>query len=326
MPETIVALQREEIIVNGYATADITQEQLARWAGNLTYVSCYSYGYTMNGDLVPANDTALIANAFSSGVAPLMVLTPFDESGEYSYDLVRILFTDPRTRDRMINNVVLTVTEKNYYGVVFNFGYIAGEDSDEFVVTVAKTAARLNRRGALVIVSLSPRVNDAGIDYESLSRAANFLEVKPFYWEQAGEPPSAVSPIDRAREMLAFIVAMTDPRTILLGLSNYGFDWEIPFVRESPGEMIFHVEAEDRAVRMGADVQFHEALQSPYYHYVNETGSQHEVWYEDARSTRVKLELVGEFGLAGVSIWTIMSPFPAATQALNELYTVKKVL
>jgi Predicted glycosyl hydrolase len=323
--EKIHTQQREVIIVNGYATPEITEGQLTQWARNLTYLSCYSYGYTMSGDLVPLNDEEMINDAFHNGVAPLMVLTPFNEHEEYSYDHVQMVFNDPRFRDRLINNVVQTVAEKKYYGLVFNFGYIADEDRNEFVITVSKTTARLNRMGALVIVSLTPGVSDAGIDYESLGRAANLLELKPFYWEKAAEPPSAIAPIDKVKEMLAYIIAMTDPRSILLGIANYGFDWRIPYRSGTTAEMISNAEAEERASRVGAAVQYDDVLQTPYYYYTNMTGSNHMVWFEDMRSMRAKLELVGEFGLAGISIWTVMSPSPMLTQALDELYTVKKV-
>ena len=324
--ENISISQYEKtIIVNGYATEAITRESLDRWADDLTYVSCYSYGFNAKGELIPMDDEELIQSAFDSGIAPLMVLTPFTETGEYSYELARVIFTTPAIRDRLINNVVLTATEKNYYGVVINFGAIATDDRDQFVITVSKTAARMNRRGKLVIVSIVPGVNDEGIDYESLSKAANFLELRMFYWEQANDPPSAVSPIDKVREKLAYMITIINAHNILLGLSNYGFDWRLPFAQGAPAEIIPHIEAAERAQRMGAMVNYNEALQSPYFNYINLTGSTHEVWYEDARSMRVKLDLVYEYDLAGVSIWTIMNPFPGFSEALNQLFTVFKV-
>ncbi len=317
--------EKRTIIVNGYAQGDITREQLALWAGDLTYVSCYSYGFTMEGALVPLDDDLLIRMAIDSGVAPLMVVTPYDENGEYSYSLVRTVFTNPVVRDRLINNIVLSVMEKNYYGVVFNFGHIAAEDRDEFVITIAKAAARLNRRGTLVIVSLVPGINDAGIDYVRLSRAANFLELRTFYWEQAYEPPSAVASIARIREMLSNVTAAVDSRNILLGLSNYAFDWILPFVGGGTAEMITHQEAEERAERVGAPVEYEPSVQAPRFFYTDSIGLSHEVWFENVRSISAKLDLVDEFRLSGVSIWTIMSPFPALQVGINQSFTVFKV-
>lgn len=321
-----IAQDKREILVNGYATSELTREQMARWANNLTFVSYYTYGFNARGELIPiTNEDTLIQIAYDSGVTPLMVLTPIDENGNYSYDLVKVIFWDPVIRDRLINNIFLTVTEKDYVGVVFNFGYIAPQDSEEFVITVSKTRARLNARAYMVVVSVTPGVNDAGINYESLGRAANFLELRTFYWEQAYGAPEAVSPIDKTREMLAYMITIVAPQWILLGLSNYGYDWRVPYVQGAAAELISHDEAEKRAIDIGAALQYDEAAQAPYYSYINPTGSHHVVWYEDARSIRAKLELVDEFNLAGVSIWTIMNPFPAGIAAIEELFTIFKV-
>lgn len=326
MPGNIIKLQSREIIVNGYAVPQITPEQLTQWADNLTYVSCFSYGYNLDGDLVAISDEDLIREARLSGVAPLMVLTPFGENGEYSYDLVRKVFTDPVMRDRLINNIVLTATEKNYYGVVFNFGYIATEDSQQFVITVSKTAARLNRRGKLVIVTIITGVNDSGIEFEALGRAANFIELRTFRWEQAQGPPAAVCPIDGIRETVSAVSALVDPRFILLALPNYGYDWMLPFVQgRTTAETISNVDAAGRAGRTGAAVKYDETVQSPHFNYTDDTGAAHEVWFDDARSTRAKLELVNEYNLAGVGIWTIMNPFPVGIRVMNELFTIMKV-
>ncbi len=318
--------QIRAIIVNGYATATITTEALARWANNLTYVSYYSYGYNSNGDLVPISDDSLIRDSYYLGVAPLMVLTPFDESGLYSYDLLKVLFTDPVMRDRMINNIVLTVIEKNYYGVVFNLGYIAPEDKEQFIITVSKTSARLNRRGTLVIVSIVPGVNDEGIDYIALGQAANFVELRTFQWESIYGPPTAVASVANVQEVLSLIITRIDSHKILMGLPNYGLDWTLPHVPgETIAEMISNTEAIELAERTGAAIHYDEIAHSHHYQYTDSLGSIHEVWFDDVRSTSAKLELVNQFDLAGISIWTIMNPFPVGIQMLNEMFTVYKV-
>jgi spore germination protein len=256
----------------------------------------------------------------------MMVLTPFDETGTYRYDLLKTLFTNPAMRDRLINNIVLTVLEKGYYGVVFNFGYIAPGDKDQFIITVSKTSARLNARGALVIVTVVPGVNDEGIDYIALGKAANFVDLRPFRWEAVQEPPAAVTSVEILAEMLAFIIARIDSSKILLGLPNYGLNWMLPHVPgESAASMVSNIEALELAESAGAEILFDQISMAPYYRYTNGQGNIHEVWFEDMRSMRAKLELVNQFDLAGVSIWTIMDPFPAGMQMLDEMFTVYQV-
>lgn len=311
--------------MNGYATADISAGALARWADHLTYVSYYSYGFNTQGDLVPMNNEVQIQAAYRFGIAPLMVVTPFNEAGEYSYDLLRMLFTNPEMRDHLINNIVLTVLEKNYYGVVFNLGYIAIADREQFIITVSKTSARLNAKGLLVIASVVLGVRDEGIDYAALGNAANFVELRAFQWEGIYGHPSAVISVDNLEVMLSYIITLIDSKKILLGLPNFGLHWILPHVPGGAAEMISNVEAMEQAERVGAKIQFDVTSQSPFYRYTNGAGIIHEVWFDDVRSTRAKLELVNQFELAGISIWTIMNPFPAGTQMLDEMFTVFKI-
>ena len=324
--QNVKGCQSRAVIVNGYATPDITKEMLTQWSDDLTYVSYYTYGFTISGDLVPIDDEGLINDAFENRIAPLMVISPFNELGAYSYGLLNIIFSTPLVRDRLINNIVLTVLEKNYYGAVFNFGYIDPDDKEQFVITVSKTIERLNRSGTLGIVALTPGMYDTGINYISLGKAANFIELRTFQPESIYESPMPVSSRDKIRDMLAFNINRISPGKILLGLPNYGYDWTLPYVQgQSAAKIISNAEALERAGKMGASIQYNETSESPYYNYVDDIGLEHEVWFDDERSIRSKLNLVSEFGLGGVSIWTIMNPFPASRAVLNELYTVYKV-
>jgi len=210
--------------------------------------------------------------------------------------------------------------------VVFNLGYIAPEDKDQFIITVSKTSARLNRRGALVIVSIVPGVNDEGIEYESLGQAANLVELRTFQWEGIYGPPTAIASVEIVQELLSLIITRIDSHKILMGLPNYGLDWTLPHVPgETVAQMISNIEAAELAERTDAVIQYDEIAHAHHYQYTDRLGSIHEVWFDDVRSTGVKLELVNQFDLAGISIWTIMNPFPAGIQLLNEMYTVYKV-
>ena len=72
--------------------------------------------------------------------------------------------------------------------------------------------------------------------------------------------------------------------------------------------------------------RFDEAAQSPWFRYVDESGQEHEVWFEDARSIRAKLDLARTYGLRGVGYWNLMRPFPQNWAVLNSLYRIREEL
>ena len=76
----------------------------------------------------------------------------------------------------------------------------------------------------------------------------------------------------------------------------------------------------------GTYIRFDENAQSPWFRYMDESGQEHEVWFEDARSIRAKLALAAEYGLYGVGYWNLMRPFPQNWAVLNALYDIREEL
>jgi len=97
------------------------------------------------------------------------------------------------------------------------------------------------------------------------------------------------------------------PEKISLGMANYGYDWPLPYVKDQTvARTIGSMEAVEIARREGAEILFATGSQSPWFRYRRD-GILHEVWFEDVRSWQKKLELIGEFGLGGLGIWTVMN-------------------
>lgn len=107
-----------------------------------------------------------------------------------------------------------------------------------------------------------------------------------------------------------------------MGIPNYGYDWPLPFRQGSRAQSISNQEAVALAVQNRVAIRFDQAAQSPWFRYVNGQGREHEVWFEDARSIRAKLELARSRGLYGVGYWNLMRPFPQNWALLNSLYEI----
>ena len=90
--------------------------------------------------------------------------------------------------------------------------------------------------------------------------------------------------------------------------------------------MLSNTAAANLASSVGAEIKFDLKAQSPFFNYFDNNGNEHVVWFEDARSIRAKLYTVNEYGLAGVSYWTLNSYFPQNWIVLNSMYNVIKVL
>lgn len=134
----------------------------------------------------------------------------------------------------------------------------------------------------------------------------------------------AVSPLPNVRQVLDYAVTEIPRAKIQLGLSNYGYDWPLPFVQgTTKAQSISNQRAIELAVQYGAVIQYDEEAQSPHFQYTDSTGILHQVWFEDARSLSAKLRLIAEYGFMGAGIWNVMRPFSQLFLLLASLYTIK---
>ena len=116
------------ISVNGYAYPFIARPVLYETLLYLSELYIFSYGFTSQGNLVPVDDEELISAAKAFGVAPILVLTGFDERGLFSNDLVHNLLINDNAQTQLISELISTMSAKGYTGVDVDFEFIYSED------------------------------------------------------------------------------------------------------------------------------------------------------------------------------------------------------
>ena len=318
--------------VNGYVYPFVDRAVLRQALPYMTYLTMFTYGFTPEGNLVDLDDEELIALSREYGVSPLMHLSTLTPAGNFSSELANLLLNNPDLQDRIIDQVLEVLRTKGYDGLDVDFEFIAPENRQAYIDFVTKLTARLNPEGFIVVTALAPKTyaEQPGLlyeahDYPGIGNASNAVLLMTYEWGYSAGPPMAVAPIGNVRRVLDYAVTAIDPAKIYMGMPNYGYDWPLPFVQGvTRAPSIGNVEAVDIAARYGAAIQYDEVSQAPHFNYYNESWTEHEVWFEDARSVREKLALVPEYGLQGVGYWNLMRPFPQNWQVLNALYNIRR--
>ena len=112
-----------------------------------------------------------------------------------------------------------------------------------------------------------------------------------------------------------------------MGIPLYGYDWTLPYLPKGEfAESVGCLEAVVRAANVGAIIKFDVKAQSPYYNYFDKDRVEHVVWFEDARSIRAKFLLVNEYGLRGVSYWSLGKPFPQNWYMIDDMFKITKLV
>ena len=319
------------LAVNAYTYPFIDRELLQRTLPYLTSLTSFSYRFDAKGNLTYPDDKQIIAAAKQMDVAPMMCLANLTPEDSFSSDLASAVLNNKAAQNTLADNVMQAIRDRGFAGLVFDFESVYAKDAQSYARFVARMRERLAPLGIPVTVALVAKTSAdqqgdlyQGHDYRLLGQAADYVQLMTYEWGYSYGPPMAVAPLRNVRQVVEYAVTEIPRKKIYLGIPLYGYNWLLPYQQGRAATSVSPQQAVTLAADHRAAIQFDEAAQSPWFHYVDSEGREHEVWFEDARSIRAKLTLAAEYGLYGVSYWNLTRPFPQNWVVLNALYDIRQ--
>lgn len=320
-----------EILVNAYIS-DAAYAALETQLPYLSFLSPFSWRADAEGGLTREGQ-ADADMAEDYGVARLLTVTNLQPGGGFSGAIAHAIFRDEAVQGRFFENLERTLAAGEYYGLNLDFEYVFPYDRDAYNSFLRLLAERLHCLGYLLVTALAPKTSDAqqGLlyaahDYAAHGAAADYVVLMTYEWGYTYGPPMAVAPLDKVRQVLDYAVSVMPGGKILLGIPNYGYDWTLPYRQGSAARVLTNPGAVRLAAQARAAIEYDARAQAPFFRYRDSEGRQHEVWFEDARSLRAKFALVGEYGLGGISIWNLNTPFTSGFLLLESMYGIEKLV
>ncbi|RYG74204.1 LysM peptidoglycan-binding domain-containing protein [Lentibacillus lipolyticus] len=306
------------------------QDEVMLHGRYLTCLSPFMYSVREDGTLTQLQEQPVLEAARSNNISPLMVVTNSSQ-GEFSSDLTAALFRNPETQETLITNLIEKMRAKGYAGVNFDFEYVYPEDRENYNAFLRRVVSRLRPEGFLVSTALPPKESAdqqgllyEGHDYQAHGEIADFVILMTYEWGWAGGRPWAIAPINKVRDVLDYAVTVIPRNKIMMGMPLYGRDWNVPWVEGTLASTIGPEEAVQLAARNSVSIQYDETYQTPFFHYVDDNGQEHEVWFEDARSVQAKYDTVKAYGLRGVTYWVLGISFPQNWPVLQDNFRIRK--
>jgi len=321
------------IVVNGYARPSARENALDEALPRLSMISVFSCYVTAQGGLIPMQgDQPVIDRAKTAGVRPIMVITNLDPGGGFNTQVAREFLNNPAAHTRLLESCVALMKEKGYTGLDIDFEMVPRDAREGLHSFLAQARAFMHAEGFLLTSAIESMVRDdqpglifEGFDYAVQGKYNDYVTIMTYDWGHLTGPPMAVSPINEVRRVIEFAVTRIPREKILMGIPAYGYAWKIPWEAGTRATVIQAQGGPIIAARNGANIEYNNLWQTPWFRYTEPNGQQREAWFEDARSLLAKFELVHEFGLGGVSYWTVNNPFMQNWTLIDELWKVKKV-
>lgn len=280
------------------------------FAKSMSAVGPFWYKATGDGTLETKDSQLVYDSAKSLGLKMYPLIT--NKTG--STDAV---LGDAAIRSKVIENIIKIVQEKNYDGVNIDFELLPPKHKDNLSAFMAELYPKMKALNKTLIISVFPKVDVAedvsgAYDYPALAANTDFLQIMTYDRHWATSEPGPIAPIDWFEKNVKYSIEQSGgPHKVIIGISAYGYDWP----QNGEGETVTYAAAVVKAEQKGAKVLYDEATQAPHYNYDN-----HEVWFEDVKSTSAKLDVVARYNPAGIAIWRIGQEQPEIWAEIDQKF------
>jgi len=320
------------ISTNGFVYPFVNIDILKKTLPFLTYLTVFSYYYTNQGEIFNINDTEIIQISKSYGVAPIMMLSGYSVSQEEESEVVHSILINEEAQDLLINNLIIILASKGYYGVNYKIPYIAPEDRPLFAEFLEKLSTRLHASGFAFFISLTMNVFELlsnikyeGMRFDGLGQSVdNILLITYEYGYTFGIPPTVVA-FETYNNVFEFETSILPPEKLVTGLSTIGYIWRLPYSEiDARGQSMSYNSAIALAREVGAVIQFDEVSKSSYFLFASQ--NEYLVRFRDARGVNAILSLIPNHDLNGAAIWNIMFFFNQLWLLVNSQFEIDKVI
>ena len=224
---------------------------------------------------------------------------------------------DKAIRAKTIDNIVKIVKDRNYDGINIDFEQLPAKESANLTAFVAELYPKMKANKKTLIVSVFPKVDisedvSGAYNYPELAKNADFLQIMLYdnHWETSS--PGPVSPVDWYEKNLKYAIDHSGgPHKVIAGIPAYGYDWQ----KGGKAETVTYVDAIVRAEKNGAKIMYDDKAQAPHFTY-----GDHEVSFENDKSTAAKLDIVAKYGPAGIAIWRLGQEQPEIWQLIDQKF------
>ena len=322
------------IEINAYTFSFVNQDTLRKALPFLTYLTIANYRLSEQGNIITPDDTEIIQMAKEFGVAPIMMLANCSELGMGSFAISKNLFNNVEQQNKLLDNILYILRDRGLAGINFSLIYVLPEDLQAYTDFIISAYERLKAEGYYVFVTLVPNTfgysptneNNENPYYSQIGQVVDGVVLLSFQFTSAYLPTFEQTTLPFIRGYTEFILTQIPPEKIFISYTRVAYDWELPYVEgQSPVVSLANYDATVLAITLGINIEFDEYHVTPYFYY-EMGGTQHFVWFKDARTLEAILEIVDYYDLRGIAIWNVMDFTTPLWLVLNHNYEIIKVM
>jgi len=279
------------------------------FARSMTHVAPFRYKITISGTLEVQDSQLVYDSARQLGLKMFALITLKNDAAVGILD-------DPALRTKAIDNIVKVVVERPFEGVTVSLVGLQPAQQQNFTAFMAELYAKLKTQNKTVLVAVPPKIDvpekiHGAYNYSGLAKNADYLQIMLFDRHSPDTEPGAVAPVGWYERNLQHAIEQGGgAQKIIAALNTYGYDWTA-----GSAKVVKYVDAIVLAQKHGAHIEYDEQSQAPYFKFL-----EHEVWYENEKSSAAKLDVIAKYNPAGIALWQLGQEQPEIWPLIEQKF------
>ena len=293
------------------------------------YISLFWYFLGSDGEIhkyeFAQEDLSIINFAHDNGVKVEVVITNLPEDGGWDSDRVENVLKNEDLLEKHIEEIVDLTQKLNVDGIDIDYEQLDNDLIDDFSGFIQNLGKALRDKGKYLGVALHPKSDD-GIgntngalsqDWQEVAKGADNLYIMAFneHWDE-GEP-GPIASLPWVERIIKYAQNLgIEKSKLFLTIPLFGYEWKEDSDRAAHG--LTFQDVQKIISNNEVAVEWNEDVASPYFKY-ERGGGEFEVWFEDARSVKNKINLADSAGFAGITFWRLGGEDPQIWEDLSSL-------
>ncbi len=274
----------------------------------------------VNGSFTDLTSSAYVEKAHSLGMKVWAVANDFDGAIASPQD-TKALMEKTAVRQQLAENIVNRTLECGADGINLDFENVRKESAQTYLMFVREMSVYCRKAGlVLSIDSYVPQPYNLYLNRTEQAEAVDYIVTMAYDEHTSGSPEAgSVSSISWVKQAAEGTRAEVPDGKIIIALPFYTRIWETDNSSEKPATRAMGMrEAEEVLKEFGMKTVWDETTQQDYAELTS--GLKRQIWLENARSLRAKLELLKNYQFAGTAAWKLGLETPDIWDLLSEYH------
>lgn len=281
-----------------------------------------SYALDENGVLKGNVNDTILAFALKNNIKVMPLVT----NGVFDPDSGHSMLDDMSKKNTAIHDMIMEAKKFGYWGWQIDFEQIDASYRDRFSSFIQRVGRVFRKNGLVLSVAVAAQHSQnpgdypkgtwqhmVGVyDFAELARGADFLTIMSYDDPHSKGP---VASLPWTKQVIDHALQFVPPEKISLGLGLYYWKWNNK--NEKLVEIGGYAGIKNVYDKYNYVQGYSEEYESPFIKYTIKKVP-YTLWYENGKSVAKKLDLVKEYGLAGVSAWALGLEVPSVHPVIKK--------